>query len=64
MSGLPARVTPALLKSKDVAAWLAVSEATLSRWRAVKEGPRWVNLGGLPRYSPEDVTAYIESKAQ
>ena len=49
-----------LLESKDVAKWLCVSEATLSRWRAINEGPRWVNLGGLIRYHRADVEAYLE----
>ncbi|WP_310809685.1 helix-turn-helix transcriptional regulator [Curtobacterium poinsettiae] len=51
---------PTLLASKDVATWLGVSEATLSRWRTFGGGPAWVNLGGNIRYLPGDVEAYVQ----
>ena len=52
---------PALLKSKDVAKALGVSEATLSRWRAQGKGPVWINLG-MPRYHRADIQAFVESR--
>lgn len=48
-----------LLKSRDVALQLGVSEATLSRWRAINTGPSFVNLQGNPRYLQGDIDAYI-----
>ena len=48
-----------LLKSREVAAILGVSEPTLSRWRAAHEGPPHVNLNGIPRYRVEDVERYV-----
>lgn len=53
-------IKPTLLRSKDVAAWLGVSEATLSRWRTFGGGPAFVNLGGNIRYLPGDVQAYVD----
>jgi hypothetical protein len=53
-----------LLTSSEVAAMLRVSQATLSRWRVFKKGPKFVNLDGMPRYRIEDVTAYVEDNLQ
>lgn len=59
----PARVMPALLTSTEVATQLAVSTATLSRWRTFKTGPTWINLGSLkdpiPRYRQADLDAWL-----
>jgi predicted DNA-binding transcriptional regulator AlpA len=49
-----------LLKSRDVAALLGVSPSTLSRWRDRKEGPPWVDVGGMPRYELEDVARWVK----
>lgn len=49
-----------LLTSAEVADMLAVSQATLSRWRGVKAGPRVVKMSGLFRYRPEDVERWVE----
>jgi hypothetical protein len=51
-----------LLKTSDVAAMLAVSQPTLSRWRSQGVGPRWADLNGLPRYRPEDVAAWVSER--
>ena len=52
-----------LLGSKQVAAQLGVSEATLSRWRTFKSGPAWINLGSLkspiPRYAQGDLDMWV-----
>lgn len=60
---LPAAL-PVLLTSKEVAAALQVSCATLSRWRQTGHGPRVVWLTPYaPRYRPEDVTAWLARSA-
>lgn len=63
MSVPTARVTPALMKSSEVASYLSVSQATLSRWRTFKTGPTWINLGNLkdpiPRYRQSDLDAWL-----
>ncbi|XGX79819.1 hypothetical protein LQK93_02636 [Terrabacter sp. BE26] len=57
-------VLPVLLTSREVAAALQVSQATLSRWRQTGHGPRVVWLSPYaPRYRPEDVTKWLERMA-
>ncbi|WP_285363201.1 helix-turn-helix domain-containing protein [Microbacterium sp. LMC-P-041] len=53
-----------LLKSREVAALLGVSEPTLSRWRTAHEGPPHVNLNGIPRYRSEDVEGFVNDRIQ
>lgn len=45
-----------LLRTQEVAAWLAVSKSTLVRWRQSFEGPDvyWLSEG-VPRYRKSDV---------
>ena len=45
-----------LLRTQEVAAWLAVSKSTLVRWRQSFEGPDvyWLSEG-VPRYRASDV---------
>lgn len=43
-------VTSPLMHSRDVAAYLKVSESTLSRWRSAGAGPPFIRLGGIARY--------------
>lgn len=52
-------VSESLLTSAEVAAYLHVSEATLSRWRASNDGPTWINLSGIYRYRRADLDAWI-----
>lgn len=55
---------PVLLTSREVAAALQVSPATLCRWRQTGHGPRVVWLSPYaPRYRPEDVTKWLERMA-
>lgn len=61
---LPARVTPELLTPAQVCQQLAVSKATLSRWRVFNTGPKFVNLNNIPRYRPEDIEAFIEERTR
>lgn len=51
---------PELLTSKEVARMLRVSESTLSRWRDSGTGPRFLTLGGIIRYTHEDVARYLD----
>jgi hypothetical protein len=50
-----------LWRSADVAAYLNVSEATVSRWRKRGVGPGCIHIAGVARYRPETVRAWIES---
>lgn len=56
----PNLVSP-LLDTREVAAYLKVSEATLSRWRTDKKGPPFLRMGGITRYRVEDVEAWLAS---
>lgn len=60
MKGMEAR----LLTSNEVAEWVQVSRATVSRWRQEGQGPRVVWLSpGCPRYRPADVERWLEQVA-
>lgn len=50
-----------LLNSRQVAAYLKVSESTLSRWRADRKGPPFVRMGGVTRYRFDAVDAWLNS---
>ena len=49
------------LTEKEVARQLCVSLASLRRWRLEKRGPRFVKLGALVRYRPEDLERWMDS---
>lgn len=48
-----------LLHSRDVAAYLKVSESTLSRWRSAGTGPPFIRMSGIARYRIEAVDAWL-----
>lgn len=48
-----------LLHSRDVAAYLKVSESTLSRWRSAGAGPPFIRMSGIARYRIEAVDAWL-----
>lgn len=50
-----------LLTEDDVAKQLNLSLASLRRWRLEKRGPRFIKVGSLVRYRPEDVDAWLVS---
>lgn len=54
---------PQLMTSAQVAQWLQVKPATLSRWRGQGIGPvcTWLRPD-VPRYLPTDVEAWIHSQ--
>ena len=53
-----------LLRTQEVAAWLAVSKSTLVRWRQSFEGPDvyWLSEG-VPRYRASDVERWLEGRS-
>ncbi len=50
-----------LLNERQVADSCAISVLTLRKWRTEGRGPRYVKIGTLVRYRPEDVDALIQS---
>lgn len=48
-----------LWSSREASEFLNVSQATLSRWRQRREGPPFVSVGGLARYNPPSVRAWV-----
>lgn len=48
-----------LWNSREAAEFLNVSQATLSRWRREREGPPCVSVGGVARYNPPTVRAWV-----
>ncbi len=51
-----------LFNEHEVAAQLALSVATIRRWRLLRQGPKWLKLGSAVRYRPEDVQAYLDGR--
>lgn len=47
---------------RDVAEFLNVSQATLSRWRREKVGPPFLQIGGVYRYTPATVRAWVSQQ--
>lgn len=51
--------TPALLTTKEAAAFLQVSEKTLEKWRGMGTGPKFRRLGHRTvRYLQSDLTEW------
>lgn len=51
-----------LLKRDEVAALLGVEPRTLDNWAHRGEGPPFVKIGGLRRYDPVDLRAWVNEK--
>ena len=49
------------LTEKEVAKQISVSLASLRRWRLLQRGPRFVKVGALVRYRPEDLEQWMEA---
>jgi excisionase family DNA binding protein len=49
------------LTEKEVAKQIKVSLASLRRWRLMQRGPRFVKVGALVRYRPEDLEQWMAS---
>lgn len=52
-------VVSPLMDSREIAAYLTVSESTLSRWRSAGQGPPFLRLGGIARYRIDAVDAWL-----
>jgi excisionase family DNA binding protein len=48
-----------LLTEEQVSKQLSVSVPTLRRWRVLNRGPRFVKVGSLVRYQPEDLEQWL-----
>jgi excisionase family DNA binding protein len=48
-----------LLTEEQVSKQLSVSVPTLRRWRLLNRGPRFVKVGSLVRYQPEDLERWL-----
>lgn len=56
------RKQAALISDQEVAERLGVSPWTLRAWRSQRVGPRWIKVGSLARYRPEDIEGYLETR--
>src|SRR6185312_11415324 len=57
-----ADLTAPLWFSREAAAYLRVSEATLSRWRRQRLGPPFVQVGSIARYRASTVRDWVSSQ--
>ncbi|WP_022883667.1 helix-turn-helix transcriptional regulator [Glaciibacter superstes] len=57
--GASAATVSPLMDSREIAAYLKVSESTLSRWRSAGQGPPFLRLGGIARYRLDAVDAWL-----
>ncbi|HTM84614.1 MAG TPA: helix-turn-helix domain-containing protein [Mycobacterium sp.] len=53
-------VVSPLMHSREVSAYLKVSESTLSRWRSAGTGPPFLRLGGIARYRLDAVDRWLD----
>ena len=51
-----------LLTEQDVAKHLHVSLAALRRWRLEGRGPRFIKVGSLVRYRPEELEQWVAAQ--
>ena len=51
-----------LLDEHQVAEALGVSVSSMRRWRLLRQGPRFLKVGTLCKYRPEDVSAWLDSR--
>ncbi|HEX9137313.1 MAG TPA: helix-turn-helix domain-containing protein [Nitrospirota bacterium] len=61
MSDTPAPAAQ-YLTPDDLAHMWQVSVGTIANWRTSKKGPEFIRIGGLVRYSPESVKAWLEAQ--
>lgn len=54
-------MTEQLMTQEEVAFRWKVSEATLERDRSLKQGVRYLKIGGLIRYRLQDVLSYEDA---
>jgi predicted DNA-binding transcriptional regulator AlpA len=51
-----------LLNEHDVARLTGLSVASIRRWRLLRQGPKYLKLGSAVRYTPKDISAWLESR--
>jgi predicted DNA-binding transcriptional regulator AlpA len=51
-----------LLTEMDVSKHLRVSVACVRRWRLERRGPKFVKIGSLVRYRPEDLEQWVNAQ--
>jgi predicted site-specific integrase-resolvase len=49
------------MNTREAAEFTGICENTLKHWRIHGKGPRCIKFGGLVRYRPEDLEAFMES---
>jgi hypothetical protein len=52
-----------LMSDVDLAAFFGVKVSTIRKWRILGIGPRWIKMGRLVRYRPDDALAFLESRS-
>ena len=52
-----------LFNERDVARVTGLSLASVRRWRLFRNGPRYLKIGVSVRYKPEDIAAWLDSRA-
>jgi len=50
------------LTPDDLGRMWQVSVGTIANWRTSNKGPEFVRIGGLVRYHPEAVNAWLEAQ--
>jgi predicted DNA-binding transcriptional regulator AlpA len=53
-----------LLKTKDAAEYLGMSERTLRNWHYLSTGPKVTQLGRAIRYDIKDLDVWIETQKE
>lgn len=48
-----------MLKTKQAAALLGVSEQTMNKWRCIKKGPPYIKYTRAVRYRTEDLLEWL-----
>jgi len=60
-------ITPALLTTREAARFLGLTPKTLTKWRWLGSGPKYIRLGDSPgarvAYRVEDLEVWIEERA-
>jgi predicted DNA-binding transcriptional regulator AlpA len=51
-----------LVGEREVARCLAVSLATIRRWRLIGGGPKYLKIGNSVRYRPSEVNRFLETR--
>ncbi len=51
-----------LLTQRQLAEMLGVTPRSLERWRETGDGPPFLRVGGLVRYTPADVSGWLETR--